>query len=230
MIRAACNYSRVALLPLILSGCIVVPEDTENQREVAILQRGGWAPDLGPLGGDDLENRVRMEIETPIEFHGLVHDENGQPVPEMPVKILVFDRVLEPFHSPYFGWTHVRGVSTDKQGRFSVTGRRGAALVVSVSAREYWDVDEKRAHRVYYYSPYRLSDNTHSLPVDKDQPALFRLDRKPENVRADLVRLLGKDTADHFIEDWRALTVVCGKGDLLTVYTRASKPLEQEEV
>ena len=49
-------------------------------------------------------------------------------------------------------------------------------------------------------------------------------------LRADLVGLLGEDTADHFIEDWRALTVVCDKGDLLTVYTRASKPIKREEV
>jgi phosphoethanolamine N-methyltransferase len=48
-------------------------------------------------------------------------------------------------------------------------------------------------------------------------------------LRADLSRLLGEDTADHFIEDWRALTVVCDRGDLLTVYTRASKPLLQGE-
>ena len=48
-------------------------------------------------------------------------------------------------------------------------------------------------------------------------------------LRADLVRLLGEDTANHFIEDWRALTVVCDRGDLLTVYTRARKPLMQEK-
>jgi phosphoethanolamine N-methyltransferase len=48
-------------------------------------------------------------------------------------------------------------------------------------------------------------------------------------LRTELVRLLGEATADHFIEDWRALTVVCDRGDLLTVYTRATKPLTHEE-
>ena len=48
-------------------------------------------------------------------------------------------------------------------------------------------------------------------------------------LRAELVRLLGEDTAAHFIEDWRALTVVCDRGDLKTVYTRARKPRMQEE-
>jgi len=49
-------------------------------------------------------------------------------------------------------------------------------------------------------------------------------------LRAELVRLPGENTADNFIEGWRALTVVCDRGDLLTVYTRASKPIEREGV
>jgi phosphoethanolamine N-methyltransferase len=42
-------------------------------------------------------------------------------------------------------------------------------------------------------------------------------------LRAQLVDLLGEATAAHFIEDWRALTVVCDRGEMLQVYTRASK-------
>lgn len=35
--------------------------------------------------------------------------------------------------------------------------------------------------------------------------------------------LLGKAEADHFVEDWRALMVVCEKNEMLQVYTRATK-------
>jgi ubiquinone/menaquinone biosynthesis C-methylase UbiE len=41
------------------------------------------------------------------------------------------------------------------------------------------------------------------------------------SLRDDLIRLLGKTEADHFIEDWRATMVVCEKGEMLQVYTRA---------
>jgi phosphoethanolamine N-methyltransferase len=35
-----------------------------------------------------------------------------------------------------------------------------------------------------------------------------------------MVELIGKQEADHFMEDWRALTVVCAKGEMLQVYAR----------
>ena len=42
-------------------------------------------------------------------------------------------------------------------------------------------------------------------------------------LRPELERLLGEETAAHFIEDWRALTVVCDKGEMLQIYTRGRK-------
>jgi len=39
-----------------------------------------------------------------------------------------------------------------------------------------------------------------------------------------MVERIGREDADHFLEDWRALTVVCAKGDLLQVYCRGRKP------
>ncbi len=39
-----------------------------------------------------------------------------------------------------------------------------------------------------------------------------------------MVELMGKNQADHFVENWHALTVVCDRGDLLQVYNRGHKP------
>ena len=39
-----------------------------------------------------------------------------------------------------------------------------------------------------------------------------------------LVELIGKEQADRITEDWRALTVVCTKGEMLQVYCRGRKP------
>ena len=40
-----------------------------------------------------------------------------------------------------------------------------------------------------------------------------------------LVASMGKKDADHFVEDWRAMAVVCGKGEMLQVYCRGNKPV-----
>ncbi len=41
-----------------------------------------------------------------------------------------------------------------------------------------------------------------------------------------LVELLGRDRADRAVENWRATLVVCEKGEMLQVYTRARRPGE----
>ncbi len=40
----------------------------------------------------------------------------------------------------------------------------------------------------------------------------------------EVVKAIGKKTADHFVEDWRMLVVICDKGELLQVYCRGQKP------
>jgi phosphoethanolamine N-methyltransferase len=42
-----------------------------------------------------------------------------------------------------------------------------------------------------------------------------------------LVERIGKQAADHFVENWRAAVVVCEKGEMLQVYSRARKSLER---
>jgi hypothetical protein len=39
-----------------------------------------------------------------------------------------------------------------------------------------------------------------------------------------MMELLGKREADHFVENWRAMKVVCTKGDVFQGYYRARKP------
>jgi len=55
-----------------------------------------------------------------------------------------------------------------------------------------------------------------------------QVNREYELIRTDLyprmVELLGQDSADHFVEDWRALTVVLDKGELRPGRFRAVKP------
>ncbi len=39
-----------------------------------------------------------------------------------------------------------------------------------------------------------------------------------------MVDLMGQNDADHFVENWRAMVVVCQKGEMLQVYCRGRKP------
>jgi hypothetical protein len=52
--------------------------------------------------------------------------------------------------------------------------------------------------------------------------------REYELIKGDLyermVELLGKDDADHFVEDWRAMAIVCKSGELRQGYCRGRRP------
>jgi phosphoethanolamine N-methyltransferase len=39
-----------------------------------------------------------------------------------------------------------------------------------------------------------------------------------------MVELMGRKQADHFVENWRAMTLVCQKGEMRQAYSRARKP------
>jgi len=43
-----------------------------------------------------------------------------------------------------------------------------------------------------------------------------------------MVGLLGREVADHFVEGWRALVVVCDSGEMRQGYCRGRKPGDKE--
>ncbi len=43
-----------------------------------------------------------------------------------------------------------------------------------------------------------------------------------------MVESLGPEEADHFVENWRMLTVVCDQGEMLQVYCRGTKPAARD--
>jgi len=55
-----------------------------------------------------------------------------------------------------------------------------------------------------------------------------RVQEEYEQIRSELyprmVELLGKQEADHFVEDWRSMKIVCVKGDVYQGYYRGRKP------
>ena len=94
---------------------------------------------------------------------------------------------------------------------------------------------------------FEMEGLTYAMETPRGQEAILReagfdevsvVDRSAwyrEQVRAEyerlrtseyprLVELLGKEAADHAIENWRATVVVCEKGEMLQVYSRARTP------
>ena len=49
-----------------------------------------------------------------------------------------------------------------------------------------------------------------------------------ERIRGELyprmLELLGKEQSEHFVENWRAMMVVCEKREMRQIYTRSRKP------
>jgi len=43
-----------------------------------------------------------------------------------------------------------------------------------------------------------------------------------------MVELLGQKDADHFVENWRAMLVVCEKGEMRQGYCRGRRPFKDE--
>ena len=62
-----------------------------------------------------------------------------------------------------------------------------------------------------------------------DASAWYRAEARREyerlagELKPRIIELLGAEETAHFIEDWRALCVVCEKGEMLQVYSRALK-------
>ena len=63
-----------------------------------------------------------------------------------------------------------------------------------------------------------------------DSSAWYRVEARNEYERMRardsdrLVDLVGKEAADHAVENWRAMLVVCEKGEMLQIYSRARRP------
>jgi ubiquinone/menaquinone biosynthesis C-methylase UbiE len=64
----------------------------------------------------------------------------------------------------------------------------------------------------------------------EDRSAWYKVEARAEYERLrtewypQLVTLIGQERADHFVEDWRAMVVVCEKSEMLQVYNRGRKP------
>ena len=54
--------------------------------------------------------------------------------------------------------------------------------------------------------------------------AIVEYEKLKSNLYTSMVELLGQEDADHFVESWRMLVIICDKREMLQVYCRGQKP------
>lgn len=160
----------------LLSGCVTTAEQTASEKDIKTFERRVTLPAVfDEYDEEDLEPLVREMVDTPIEFHGRVTDEDGQPMADFEVRLLVFDRVVDPFEYPFVSFTQLPAVKSRRDGTFSVTGVRGAGLHVAVTKPGYKPVSPSR--RIYLYAE-PIQDAGEVLP-SKTEPAVFVFEPRP---------------------------------------------------
>ena len=97
---------------------------------------------------------------------------------------------------------------------------------------QYWFEMEGLSYSME--TPKRQQAILHEAGFDEvevvDSSAWYRAEARNEYERLRtrdsdrLVDLIGKEAADHAVENWRAMLVVCEKGEMLQVYSRARCP------
>jgi hypothetical protein len=121
---------------------------------------------------EEVRTAVEKALETPIDFHAVVVDESGAPIPDASVSFALFDQMLSPFEFPYVGWTLQPEARSGRDGRFSLAGVRGTGLYVRVQKDGYKAVGNSKRH--LRYAPRLQYLNDFPLPT-ADEPMVFVL-------------------------------------------------------
>lgn len=105
---------------------------------------------------------------TPISFYGQVVDEAGEAVPGASIKLMVADKP--------WGKSSVYEQLSDDQGRFSLTGARGAGVAIDISKQGYYSTAKSKGR--FVYGGVRSRDD----PVNPtaQSPAIFVLRKMGE--------------------------------------------------
>ncbi|MGH1472515.1 MAG: hypothetical protein ACRBCS_15105 [Cellvibrionaceae bacterium] len=158
---------------------MTAPTNTETPEQVNLVAAMEVLPSFDDTATDEIETVLEADIATPVTFFGKVIDESDEPLEGIPVDVVLLNRKLDPFISPYYGWTFLRDIQTDKNGYFSIKDTAAAGLSVSVSSEGFWDKGNFERH--YFYASRLDKKNQFPLPTTKETAAIFTLQEKPKN-------------------------------------------------
>lgn len=166
----------IPLLPLLLmlSGCVTTAEQAASQSDISWFARTLDRDPFSELDPEEFPETAAEMIETPIEFHGVVRSDEGNPLKGAKVTASIFDHLVDPFEFPYFAFTVREPVFTDDQGRFSFTKERGAGMYVVVEVPGWAPVTGPR--KLYVYA----EGLNQTLPFpSRDSPEEFVFEVRP---------------------------------------------------
>lgn len=139
-----------ALLGLIaLAGCVTQAEQTASRSDISWFARTLNQDPFSDLDPEEFQSTAAVMVKTPIEFHGQVLSDAGNPLKGAKVAVTVFDRLVDPFEFPFFSFTARPPLFTDDQGRFSIAKEYGAGMYVRVDVPGWAPVTAPRKLYVY---------------------------------------------------------------------------------
>jgi hypothetical protein len=147
----------VILAATLLTGCVSKTLEVTSAEDLARLERVLAREEDDRTHAVTLAHALEL-VSKPLRFSGRVVRPDGTGIPAARVEIAVFDRVVEPFHFPYFGYTALNPIQTDPEGYFDLPESKGMGLHVQVSKQGFRPVD--LSHRTYQIE--------HVLPVAED--------------------------------------------------------------
>ncbi|MFV2089766.1 MAG: carboxypeptidase-like regulatory domain-containing protein [Pseudomonadales bacterium] len=161
------------VLALWLSGCVTDAEQVASQSDISWLARTIDRDPFSNLDPDDFQRQAERMVRTPIDFHGIVLSEEGNPLKGATIKQTIFDRLASPFEFPYFSFVAREEIQTGTDGRFRVKAR-GAGMYVLVEVPGWQPVTAPR--KLYVYA--KGLDQTVPFPT-KETPAVFQFEPRP---------------------------------------------------
>ncbi len=218
------------LAVVLLAACVTRPANYQTENELRYVRDAEILPDDNHLSEDELREQVAKDVETELNFYGRVVDEEGNPIPDLPIQAAVFDHVLEPFESPYYGWTYLTDFVTDKNGEVKLE-TKGAAIFISVRKDGYWNEDGLSA--TFYYAERLQHMNVWPLPDHKKDPDELVLSYRPKeatpiSVSTGAVRIDPNNWYDIALRGHPRYPAPEGHGDLQILLEKAETNVSSE--
>jgi hypothetical protein len=174
--RPGCGLrlSLLVFFAIVLAGCVTRADQRASQADLHQLERLLGTSDLANMDPDEFKAAAEQMVKTPIEYHGRVVDESGEPLNDIRVEAVVFDRLVDPFAFPFFTYTETKALQTNRRGRFVLKGVQGAGMYVLVDVPGYRPINAPR--RLYAYAEGLMEAET--FP-SADTPDVFQFEPRP---------------------------------------------------
>lgn len=141
--------------------------DTTTPASPSVPPTPASTPDKGEFFRD-----IAQKSNRPIQFYGKVIDQDENPIPDVKVTLgirttkLIAGLTGDAFDYPV--------VTTDAQGRFTITDAKGALLTVKALEKEGYEPSIKKINQAYWY----WRDPSQVFTPNPDAPEVFRMWRK----------------------------------------------------